>query len=192
MSHDSFQEIVKKAWDSPVAPMNSAKKINAKFKILRRNLKNWAKNLPCLKKLIKKVNETIELLDIFEELRPLTLEEWNLRDLLKTQIISLLQNQRVYWKQRGKIKWVKLGNENTRFFHSKATINYRHNYISMLSLEDSKEITDHEGKASILWNAFKDRMGKCENPQMPFNLDEIYGQSNNEDLLQSLEIPFTE
>jgi hypothetical protein len=102
--------------------MNSAKKINAKFKILRRNLKNWAKNLPCLKNLIKKVNETIELLDIFEELRPLTLEEWNLRDLLKSHIISLLQNQRVYWKQRGKIKWVKLGNENTRFFHSKATI----------------------------------------------------------------------
>jgi hypothetical protein len=44
----------------------------------------------------KKVNETIELLDIFEELRPLTLEEWNLRDLLKSHIISLLQNQRVY------------------------------------------------------------------------------------------------
>jgi hypothetical protein len=75
MSHDSFQDIVKKAWDSPIAPMNSAKRINAKFKILRRNLKNWAKNLPCLKKLIKKVNETIQLLDIFEELRPLTLEE---------------------------------------------------------------------------------------------------------------------
>jgi hypothetical protein len=158
MSHDSFQDIVKKAWDSPIAPMNSAKRINAKFKILRWNLKNWAKNLPCLKKLIKKVNETIELLDIFEELRPLTLEEWNLKDLLKSHIISLLENQRVYWKQRGKIKWVKLGNENTRFFHSKATINYRHNYISMLSTEDSEEITDHEGKASILWNAFKDRI----------------------------------
>jgi hypothetical protein len=134
----------------------------------------------------------IELLDIFEELRPLTLEEWNLRDLLKSHIISLLQNQRVYWNQRGKIKWVKLGNENTRFFHSKATINYRHNYISMLSAEGSEEITDHEGRASILWNAFKDRMGKCENPQMLFNLDEIYGQSNNEDLLHALEIPFTE
>jgi hypothetical protein len=138
MSHDSFQDIVKKAWDSPIAPMNSANKINAKFKILRRNLKNWAKNLPCLKNLIKKVNETIELLDIFEELRPLTLEEWNLRDLLKSHIISLLQNQRVYWKQRGKIKWVKLGNENTKFFHSKFTINYRHNYISMLSTKDSE------------------------------------------------------
>jgi hypothetical protein len=116
------------------------------------------------------------------------LEEWNLRDLIKSHIISLLQNQRVYWKQRGKIKWVKLGNKNTRFFHSKATINYKHNYINMLSTDDSEEITDHEGKASILWKAFKDRMGKCEKPKMLFNPDEIYGQSNNEDILHSLEI----
>jgi hypothetical protein len=62
----------------------------------------------------------------------------------------------------------------------------------MLSTDDSEEITDHEGKASILWKAFKDRMGKCEKPKMLFNLDEIYGQSNNEDILHSLEIPFTE
>jgi hypothetical protein len=61
----------------------------------------------------------------------------------------------------------------------------------MLSTDDSEEITDQEGKASILWKAFKDRMGKCEKPKMPFNLDEIYGQSNNEDILHSLEIPFT-
>jgi hypothetical protein len=62
----------------------------------------------------------------------------------------------------------------------------------MLSTEDSEEFTDHEGKASILWKAFKDRMGKCEKPEMLFNLDDIYGQSNNADILNSLEIPFTE
>jgi hypothetical protein len=51
------------------------KKNKYKAKNLRRNLKNWVKNLPCLKKLIKRVNETIELLDIFEELRPLSTEK---------------------------------------------------------------------------------------------------------------------
>jgi hypothetical protein len=116
----------------PVPHMNSVRKINAKFKNLRRTLKIWAKRLPCFKNLIKKVNETIELLDIFEEIRPLSTEEWNLRELFKSHVLTLLQNQKVYWKQRGKIKWVKLGNENTHFFHTKATINYRHNYISML------------------------------------------------------------
>jgi hypothetical protein len=116
MRHDGFKDIVKNCREVPIPHMNSAKKINAKFKNLRRALKIWAKILPCFKNLIKKVNETIELLDIFEELRPLSTEEWNLRDLLKSHVLTLLQNQKVYWKQRGKIKWVKHGNENTRFF----------------------------------------------------------------------------
>jgi hypothetical protein len=37
-----------------------------------------------------------------EEFRTLSLEEWNLRDILKDHIITLLQNQKAYWKQRGK------------------------------------------------------------------------------------------
>src|SRR3954468_18123138 len=90
------------------------------------------KKLPCLNHLIAKVNEVISLLDNFEELRALSLLEHILRDILKEHVITLLQNQQAYWNHRGKIKWVKLGDENTRFFHAKTTINYRHNFISML------------------------------------------------------------
>ena len=76
-------------------------------------------------------NEVITLIDIIEEIITLSVTEWNLRDTLKKHLITLLQNQKSYWQQRGKIKWVKLGDANTKFFHSKATINYRHNYISV-------------------------------------------------------------
>jgi hypothetical protein len=136
LSHSDFQSVVQAAWNIPVEFSDSAKRVNGKFKNLRRSLKLWAKNLRCLKKLISKVNEVIEMLDIFEEMRPLITEEWNLRDILKSHVLTLLHNQNVYWKHRGKIKWVKLGNENTKFFHTKATINYRHNYISMLLNEN--------------------------------------------------------
>jgi hypothetical protein len=127
-----------------------------------------------MKDLIAKVNETIELLDIIEEWRNLTTEEWNLRDILKSHVLQLLHNQNVYWKQRGKIKWVKLGNENTKFFHTKATINYRNNYISMLINEDQAEISNHDGKAAMLWKAFKERMGQSDKTSMKFNLREMY------------------
>jgi hypothetical protein len=66
------------------------------------------------------------------KMRTLSLEEWNLRDILKTHVITLLQNKKSYWKQRRKIKWIKLEDANTKFFHSKVTINFRHNYISVL------------------------------------------------------------
>jgi exonuclease III len=74
LHHSSFKDVVQKAWNIPVNFNDSAKRINAKFKNLRRELKIWAKNLPCLKHNISKVNDTIELLDILEEYRHLTLK----------------------------------------------------------------------------------------------------------------------
>jgi hypothetical protein len=191
LEHSDFKQVVQNIWNIPVGYSDSAKRINAKFKSLRRGLKFWAKNLPCLKHQIQKTNEVIELLDITEELRSLTIDEWNLRDALKVHIITLLQNQRTYWKQRGKIKWVKLGNENTRFFHTKATINYRHNFISMLKSDDQAEICDHEGKAHILWESFKRRMGQFGIPSMHFNLQDFFGMGMSQEMRESLEVPFT-
>jgi mannosylglycoprotein endo-beta-mannosidase len=85
-----------------------------------------------------------------------------------------------------------LGDENTKFFHTRATINYRHNHISMLKNQDLAEISDHDGKASILWNDFKDRMGTSDKPNMHFNLSELFGEVMDEDTKNELEIPFSE
>jgi hypothetical protein len=125
LQHSDFLQIVQNAWNIPVNQSNSAKRVNAKLKILRRAIRLWSKNLPCLKNLIKSVNDVIELLDNFEEMRNLSVEENCLRDLLKSHVLILLKNQNIYWKQRGKIKWVKLGDENTKFFHTVATQSYR-------------------------------------------------------------------
>ncbi|XP_071685170.1 uncharacterized protein [Lolium perenne] len=138
------------------------------------------------------VNEVITLIDIIEEIRTLSVTEWNLRDTLKTHLITLLQNQKSYWQQRGKIKWVKLGDANTKFFHSKATINYRHNYISVLQNSDQVEIADHEGKAAILWQAFKNRMGQSDNPAMQFNLQDFIESTVSEDMNNMLQAPFSD
>jgi hypothetical protein len=192
LQHSSFKDIFQNAWAIPVGYSCSAKRINAKFKNLRRAISIWARNLPCLKKQIDQVNSVIEMLDIFEETRPLNSHEWNLRDLLKSFIITLLQNQKYYWKQRGKIKWVKLGDANTKFFHSKASISYRHNYISMLKNIEGAEISDHEGKEEILWSAFKERMGTLDNVAMHFNLSNLFGTSEYPDILQALEAPFSD
>jgi hypothetical protein len=44
----------------------------------------------------------------------------------------LLQQQREYWKQSGKIKWGTLGDENTIFFHAHATIKHKKSSIMVL------------------------------------------------------------
>ena len=139
--------------------LDSVKSLNAKFKILRRALKLWAKSLSCLKTAIAKLNELIFMWDLFEEFRELDIHEWNCRAMLKEQLLILLRNQKIYWKQRGKIKGVKFGDENTKKIHSKASINYRHNHIAILHNEDQVEILDHAGKAAILLDAYKKKNG---------------------------------
>jgi hypothetical protein len=84
---------------------------------------------------------------------------------------------------------VKLGNENTKFFHTKATINYRHNFISVLENDEQAKVSDHDGKASILWKAFKERIGKSDNTNMLFNVQELYA-SQDSHIFESLEVLF--
>jgi hypothetical protein len=46
-----------------------------------------------------------------------------------------------------------------KLFHSIATQNYRRNHISHLQLSDGSVVVDHDQKAGILWNSYKDRLG---------------------------------
>jgi hypothetical protein len=84
---------------------------------------------------------------------------------------------------------VKLGDANTKFFHTKATINYRHNYIAMLKNDSLVEITDHDSKAAILWNAFKEIMRKTGSPD---NLDDMVANIIGPELSSEMEAPFAD
>jgi hypothetical protein len=75
-----------------------------------------------------------------EEFRDPALEEWNFRKIAHDHLANLLKQQRIYWKQRGKINWATLGEENTRFFHATATI--RHNKNSIMVLKDKEGVEE--------------------------------------------------
>lgn len=76
----------------------------------------------------------------------MSIEEWNFRDLLKDHLISLLEQQRVYWKQRDAIKWIKLRDAGTSFFHAAATIRHRGNLISELMTREGNLVSELKDK----------------------------------------------
>jgi len=47
----------------------------------------------------KNYNSTLEILDTLEEQRPLFLQEFNFRKILKKHILKLLKHQKDYWKK---------------------------------------------------------------------------------------------
>jgi hypothetical protein len=86
---------------------------------------------------------------------------------------KLLDQQREYWKQRGKIKWATLGDENTKKIHSTATISHNRNSIMMLKDRNGVEKFRHEEKADIIWETFKERLGSCEFTHLHFDLNDL-------------------
>jgi hypothetical protein len=61
-----------------------------------------------------------------------------------------LEAKRIYWRSRAKIRWAKLGGENTKFFHVVATKSFRGNYIASLRTEDDRIVLDHDAKAAVI------------------------------------------
>jgi len=155
-------EAVQHGWSLSVPSTDKAKIITAKFKNLRRVLKAWQAHLSSLKANIHNIKLVLAFLEILEEFRDLSLFEWNFKTVLCDKLTSLLEQQRIYWKQRGTIKWVKFGDEGTKFFHANATIKFNRNLITTLKDPNGSLVSNHEQKATILWEAFKERLGKTE------------------------------
>jgi hypothetical protein len=95
--------------------------INAKLKRTRYSLKKWSKRVSNLKEIINNCQYTLALLDGIEEQRNLSVVEKNFRRIVEVHTRKVLEAKRIYWKSRAKIKWAKLGDENTKFFHTVAT-----------------------------------------------------------------------
>ena len=188
MQIDSFKDTVKNIWQQDVNETDSAKRIVAKFKRLRKGLKIWAKELSQLTKLIQACNDLIMLYDTFEDFRSLSNVEWNGREIVKRHLLNLLEMQRAYWKQRATIRWVKFGEANSKYFQAKATIKYRVNHIASLHDDLGNTHREHNAKANILFNAFKKRLSTSVPTFNPLKLGSLLHRDVD---LSMLEVPFS-
>jgi hypothetical protein len=178
LDFDGFYDTVKLAWDSAPIMQDIAKMINAKFKSARYSLKKWSKKVSNLKEIISDCQYTLSLLDGIEELRSLSIIEKNFKNIVENHTIKMLEAKRIYWKSRAKIKWSKLGDENTKLFHIVATQQYRRNIITSLKASDGTDIYNHDNKASIICSSFKERLGISEESPISWILAALFSHMN--------------
>jgi hypothetical protein len=105
MLHVDFMNVFQHGWNIPAHHQDKAKMIGAKFKNLRRVLKCLHSKLSNLAAMVTNTKLVIFLLDSMEEFRDLSVEVWNFRQLVQRHLVNLLEQQRAYWRQRGRIKW---------------------------------------------------------------------------------------
>jgi hypothetical protein len=176
------------SWSKPTHKGNFAANINAKFKRLRYDLKLWSKSISKLSICIENSNKAILELDNIENVRPLFLQEVNFGKILKKHLARLLEYQNAYWKKRCTIRWMKFGDENTKFFQSIATERHRRNSIASILLTDGSVAEEHIDKEKAIYQAFKERLGTCTSPAMHLDLPALITPTSG---LEELSLPFT-
>jgi hypothetical protein len=60
------------------------------------------------------------------------------------KIESLLDQEEIYWVQRGRANWLRHGDKNTSFFHGTATARKKRNFIKKLK-NDLGECVEVQG-----------------------------------------------
>ena len=167
-----FMECVRRSWEALVfANLSASAMLTRKFKRLRYDLRVWSKNLSYLKKLTLDCNKVILFFDQLEEVRPLVRTKFNFRRIVKLHYERLLKMHYIYWKQRFTIRYIKVGEENYKFFHGMSSERMRKNSIASLKTQGmTAPVPDHDQMAEILSASFKNRMGHAQGISMGYDL----------------------
>ena len=109
--------------------------------------------------------------------------ESNFRKIVKLHHEKLLHFQHLYWKKRCTQRFIKVGEENSNFFHAMATERHRRNSIVSLTLPDGTTCSDHGGLAQVFHDSFRDRMGVAKGISMGFDLSTLLSSVEGLDVL---------
>ena len=88
---------------------------------------------------------------------------------LKWEINGLLIKEEKMWKQRSRALWLQEGDQNTKFFHNKASHRYKRNRIEELKNEVGVVCTDEEEISRILIEYYQNLFTSAS----PSNLEEV-------------------
>lgn len=183
-----FLQLVTGVWNRPQNLRGSpTDRVCRSLKWTRAVCKKWARGRRRPAAILSACRAVLELLDLLEELRPLTLAKGLLRSLVKARLARAVWEQDVYWRQRYSIRTCKLGDENTTFYHASASVRLRANKIQMLH-DDDVPVSTHVANECIQHRFYADLLGRTF--PVVF-LDELGRMLPPVPHLDDLEAPFT-
>ena len=72
------------------------------------------------------------------------------------RIVELNHREEIMWQQRSRIRWLSVGDKNTRFFHLRASQRRRKNKITKLRKPDGQFTEDVRELSNLAMSFYKD------------------------------------
>ena len=157
---EDCEEVVSKAWMVGEARGHRLGLIQHKIKCCGEALRAWgsAKTNPNTEE-IKQLQKRLELLNMKETIEDVRAEFLGVSKTLD----DLLLKQEIFWAQRSRVAWLKHGDKNTKFFHSKASQRRRRNHIKGIKNSEGDWVEEEEDIAVVATNYFDNlfTIGTC-------------------------------
>ncbi|XP_068653889.1 uncharacterized protein [Aristolochia californica] len=134
---ENFESLIDGWWDEGPSFGRREWAFPLKLRFIKGKIKEWA-NSRHTSLIVEKASLTSQIaaLDVVEEQRYLTSDEFSLRVSLNFKLSTILHQEKVRWKQRARFKWLKEGDANTKFFHAVASAKRRSNRITSLCINN--------------------------------------------------------
>jgi exonuclease III len=186
-----FAETVKSAWESAEPHADPLFAVDCKLKATAKALRSWGQRKQSqLALLFQIANEVILRLDEAREARQLTDGERRLRAFLKGKCLALASLERTRLRQRARVRDLREGDANSKYFHMKANARRRKHLIPILRLND-KVATTIDDKLDLATEYFSGIIGSVPLRQLALNLDALQLPSLTATQARSLGAPFT-
>lgn len=167
---EGFLEAVARGWQCPSTITDPFRRLDQFLRNTARELQSWsAKYIGHIKSQLLIAREIILRLDQQQERRQLTEVEIELRKDMKHQCLGLASLERTIARQRSRIRELKEGDANTRYFHLKARGRRRKNYVVSVRNSHTSAFTQEE-KAQVFYDHFVDVLGFEEDRSSTINL----------------------
>ncbi|RVW83303.1 Transposon TX1 uncharacterized 149 kDa protein [Vitis vinifera] len=161
--HPEFKEKFRDWWQECTVEGWEGHKFMRKLKFIKSKLKEWnTRVFGDLRERKKHILTDLGRIDRIEQEGNLNLELVSERILRRKELEDLLLKEEVQWRQKSRVKWIKEGDCNSKFFHRVATGRRSRKFIKSLISERGETLNNIEVISEEIVNFFGNLYSKPE------------------------------